>query len=290
MKIRKILIILVSVTLLAAMAFAYSTDWNSLSSGAGDTESDNFKTRTDVIGSGVVQGNASGLNNTIIGFLAALFQTVDVHPPEISNFKIDGKAVGSEVRDGDYIDEDAELTATVTDDVAVDESASEVGADSDLLAFDQLTGSSSYDVASGALTYVFNNLPDGDHTVKITAFDTSGKSTEESITVKVTSVLKAVNLLVYPNPYNPDAGNLRIEYQLTQQLEGPIDIFVFNQINQLVYRRTIQPGSDGGRIGHNTIYWNGVDNFNAKLSPGIYFLKIASGKKLLGKHKIAVLR
>jgi len=290
MRINKALIISVSVALLVSAAFAYTTDWNSLSSGAGDTESENFKTRTDVIGSGVVQGNASAVNNTIIGFLAALLQITDVQPPVISDFKIDGKAVGVEVRDGDYIDADAELTATVTDDVAVDAAASEVGADTSLVAFNQLTGSSSYDAASGALTYVFSNLADGDHTVKITAFDSSGKSTEESIAVKVTSVLKAVGLLVYPNPYNPDAGDLRIEYQLTQKLDAPIEIFVFNQINQLTYRRTVQPDTDGGKVGHNTIYWDGVDNFSAKLSPGIYFLKIASGTKLLGKHKIAVLR
>jgi hypothetical protein len=288
--INKFLVILIIIALSGAAAFAYTSDWSSFSSAAGSAESTGHKTRADMIGGGVVQGNASGVNNTFIGFLSGLIRLFDTTPPTIADFKIDDKAYGTELKDGDYIDKDAVLTAIVQDESEIDEPASQVGESANLESFSELSGDSSYVKASGALQYTFSELADGEYTIQISAYDNNGNSASESVTVKVSSVFGAESLYTYPQPYNPDEGNLRIEFQLSQTPDAPIDIFVFNQFKQLVYRRTIPPGAEGAVVGHNTLFWNGIDNFNKKLSPGIYFLKATKGQEVLASFKIVVMR
>ena len=272
-------------------AFAYSSDWWSLSAGAGTGESQNYRMIVDLVGGGVVVGNSAGAVDTNIGFLAGLLQFGgDVDNPVITNFKINGKEVGSKVKAGDYIDSGAVTTAAVTDDTGINQASSQVGADSATVAFN--SASSIYNAATGALEYSFSGPPlaDGDHTLKILAVDTTGNTTSSAIAVKVESDLKAVNPLTHPTPYNPDKGDLQIGYMLTRSSDQPVNIWIFNSFNQLVYRRTIPVGGEGTLAGYNVVNWNGVDNFNKKVSPQLLILKISAGKDMLATVKAAVLR
>ncbi|KAA3606210.1 MAG: T9SS C-terminal target domain-containing protein [Calditrichaeota bacterium] len=81
----------------------------------------------------------------------------------------------------------------------------------------------------------------------------------------------------YPNPFNPTTT---INYNIAK--EGFASLKIFNILGQEVkslVSKNIQAGS-------HSIVWNGTDNFNRKVSSGVYFYKLTSGdftqtKKLL---------
>lgn len=277
--------------LLATVSFAYTSDWWSLSAGsATDPASANYRTIVDLIGSGMVVGDSSRTDDTKIGFLAALINFAgDTNPPTISDVRIDNLRLGIDVKAGDYIDGDAVLTAVITDDVAVDAARSEVGFDTTMEFFNQLSGNSSY--ANNDLNYEYS-LADGDHTLKILAVDSSGNETTEEVEVKVDSgALKTVNLLFYPNPWNPGSGRAKIGYQLTKS--AAVKIFIFNAWNQPVFSRAIVAGQVGARAGYNIFEYDGITNFREGIKPGLYKVKIAAideGKKVTATVKFAVLR
>lgn len=280
--------------LLISASFAADTStWHSLSAGAGTGESENYSVIIDIVGSGVVVGGSARTDDTRIGFLAGLlgFGGGDVTDPVIANFKINNREVFTKVKDGDYIDADSAVTASVTDDTGINQSASEVGAGSDTVAFNSAAGI--YNANTGELNYSFSSspLPDGDHTIKIIAADTTGNSTSSAVTVKVSSVLEARDALSYPNPWNPNQGNLQVGYTLTKSTDQPVTILIVNAYKQLVYRRVISVGQEGTLAGYNIITWNGLNVFGESVSPQILFLKAISGNDLLIKRiKIAVLK
>ncbi|MEA3494129.1 MAG: hypothetical protein U9R38_07085 [Candidatus Margulisiibacteriota bacterium] len=290
---RTIKYILIICLLSVSASFAADTStWHSLSAGAGTGESENYSVITDLIGSGVVVGGSAQSDDTRIGFLAGLidFGGGDVTDPVIADFKINNREVLTKVKDGDYIDADSTITATVTDDAGINQSDSEVGADSDTVAFN--SGAGIYDANSGALNYSFSGSPlaDGDHTIKITAVDTTGNSTSSAVTLKVSSVLEAKDALSYPNPWNPTQGNLQVGYTLTKSTDQPVTIIIVNAYKQLVYKRVIPVGQEGTLAGYNIITWNGMNVFGERVSPQILFLKAISGNdQLIKRIKIAVL-
>jgi hypothetical protein len=275
----------------ASQIFAYSSDWRSLSAGAGKGSSESYEMINDVVGSGIVVGDTAQNEDTFIGFLAGLFSFGgDVDNPVIANFKIDGKSVGEQVRDGDYINNDAVITATVTDaDSDINQTSSVVGGDDNTVAFN--SDPDIYNAATGALNYTFSGtlLTDGDHTVKIAAVDTTGNATESAISVKVDSTLRAIDPFAFPNPYD-GRGNLKIAYRLTRDTTDAVTIWVFDSFNQLVYKRLVNVGGEGSLAGYNELEWNTVNNYGELLKNGIYFIRITEGNKKLARIKLAVLR
>ncbi|MBN2058088.1 MAG: hypothetical protein JW782_04785 [Candidatus Saganbacteria bacterium] len=221
----------------------------------------------------------------ISGFAGSLLSGTDSTPPSIGNFKVDGEPVV----DNDYVKSDGLLTATILDlDSAISQESSSISIDGTATALSALVSPNSYDALSGTLTYQLN-LSDGEHTMILSARDTSNNSASLTRIVKVdSSGAKAANAFIYPNPYNPSNGNARIAYQLNQ--DADITLYLFNEINQLVWKRTYPSGSNGGSSGYNEIEWNGTTDFGQVAGNGAYFLRIVSGGKQIGRIKIAILR
>jgi len=209
----------------------------------------------------------------------------DGSAPVISNIEFDRLSVVN----NDLIKKNATLTATVTDEPSgISVEASRVIVDGTATTFNLLTLTSTYDVATGALTYNLN-LAGGSHIITLEAWDKSGNSAMVALVVKVdTGDLTAAQTFINPNPFNPGAGTARLAYQLNQ--DADITLYMFNEINQAVWKKICRSGSNGGRTGYNEIEWDGVSDFNEVVGNGVYFLRIVSGGKVIGKIKIAVLK
>lgn len=218
------------------------------------------------------------------GFLITIAGQGDVVPPSISNVKFDGQ----EVAKNDLIKKDASLTATVQDTGGISPDASSVTVDNTTTYFKNFVSPSSYNLADGSMTYKLN-LNSGTHTITISAMDNNHNSSTYSQTLQVeTGEPKATATFVYPNPFDPNHGRAKFAYQLNQDTN--ITLYLFNEINQVVWQKTFSSGTTGGKAGYNEIEWGGETDFGGIVDNGGYFLRIVSGGKVIGKIKVAVLK
>jgi len=238
-------------------------------------------------GEGLI-GNLLGTNYLgTVGGIAVLWANISAAEfPTIANVKVDGKSIA----EGDYIKASGTLTATITDETAININLSSIEVDGTFTPFAALTGTSTYDAQAGALTYVFSGLSDGNHVFGLYAVNSSGNLTSWRYTLKVDSgTLKAQEVLVYPNPYNPKSGQpAKIAYRLNR--DSNISLYIFDALGQLVYKQDYLSGSEGAHIGYNEVDWSGTSNSGNPVANDLYFLRIVSDGKVIGKCKIAVLK
>jgi len=71
----------------------------------------------------------------------------------------------------------------------------------------------------------------------------------------------------YPNPFNPSTI---IKYDLLKS--GKVELKIYNILGQEV-KTLVNNFEEKGR---KSITWNGENNFNQKVSSGIYFYRISS--------------
>lgn len=232
---------------------------------------------------------AAGKNNSAsfsaISGTGIIIVTTSASAPAISNLKIDGQSVIN----NDYVKATGLLTATITSDAGLNLNTSSVEVDGTATTFAALSGGSTYDATTKLLTYQLNLSGNTNHSITIHAADTNSQSATASLTVKVDNgALKTVAVYCYPNPYNPNSGNARIAYQLNQ--DANTSIYLFNAAGELVYKRNYTAGSAGGRVGYNEVTWNGQSDFGATVGNDIYFLRVVSDGRPIGKAKIAVIK
>lgn len=252
--------------------------------GGRTSTSENYSNLHSVGGSPLGRSN-SDLYANDAGFVGEVSGSETSTPPSIESVAFDSR----EVVDNDYIAADAEMTATIVNlGGGVSVEASKVVVGNTTTYFSDLTSPSTYDASTGSLTFQ-HDLAVGAHTIQIVAFNTSNDSSAYSRSLKVeTGDVSAAQALIYPNPYNPSQGNARIGYQLNK--DANVTIYIFNEINQLVWRRNYNSGTNGGRVGYNEITWDGQTDFGQTAANGAYFLRIAAEGKVVGRIKIAVLR
>lgn len=281
----KILIALFIFSVFIYPIYADTSTWTAFGSGAGVGTS---ATNIHISSLGILGAGKSSNSNyqNISGFLAAFAAGQDASGPEIKDFKVDGR----EVRAGDYIASAGRITANVTDPSGVNLTTSNVGFDTTKTAFSGLSGDSSYNAASGDLINKLNITTDGDHTLSLYAVDTAGNISSYEVAVKVdTGDVKASNVYAHPNPYNPNNGNLRLAYMLSK--DATISIYIFNAINQPIWKRDYSTGTEGGHAGYNEVLWNGISDFGEVAGNDIYFARlVADGKRVIGRVKIAVVK
>jgi hypothetical protein len=282
-----VIIILISFSLssvaLASQSANYISVPNSVSSGGIKSSSSNNSNISSV---GIASYSDTQSTNYISlnGFLVVLAGSGDMIPPSISNIKFDGR----DVVKNDFIKSDALLTAILQDGSGISMDASGVVVDNTTTYLTNFVTPSTYDAATGNMNYNLN-LSSGSHTIKILAVDMNANSTTYVQTLEVdTGELRAASSLVYPNPFNPNQGKAKFAYQLNR--DGNVTLYLFNEINQLVWQRNFQAGSNGGQAGYNEIEWDGVTDFNEQVANGAYYLRVVSGGKVIGKTKVAVLK
>jgi hypothetical protein len=265
----------------------YTSNPNVVSPGGTKSSSTNF---TNISSIGLQIGPIGHIGSTstgylaLHGFLVAIAGAGDVIPPSISNVKYNGVTVVN----NDFINKDALLTASVLDNTGISFDASAVIVDNVNTFFANFTQPSSFDAASGGLTFKLN-LATGTHTIKILASDLNSNVATYVQTLEVSAgELAAISPLIYPNPFNPNKGPAKIVYKLNQ--DAAVTLYMFNEINQLVWKRNFEPKTNGGGTGYNEVVMDGVNDFGQVLVNGPYFLRIVANGKVIGKVKIAVIK
>lgn len=223
--------------------------------------------------------------------ISSIRQTnADTTPPSIRSIKFGGFTI----KNNDYVMPSVEVTAFITDESGVDPNTSSVeviaGPINTTTSFSALTSPSTYEISSGALVYK-PGFSEGTYTFKIYARDIFGnQSSSETITFIVGSgdleILGPV--LNYPNPFAPPAQSTKICYMLNK--DADVKIYFYNLVGQIIKKVNASKGSQGGHAGYNEVSWDGISDFGDVVSNGVYFIKIVSDNKIIGKVKIAVIK
>ncbi len=122
------------------------------------------------------------------------------------------------------------------------------------------------------------NLKDGEHTLKIKAWDNANNSTLQSFLVKVLSVDKELSIteaMNYPNPFSTkNHGSTQFTYELSVPAEK-VEVKIFTISGRLIkiISGTGSPGFNSGVI------WDGRDEDEDRVANGVYIYKIIAETK-----------
>jgi hypothetical protein len=144
----------------------------------------------------------------------------------------------------------------------------------------------------GYVNFPINNLSNGQHTLRIKAWDVFNNSGEGSVSFEVLDgkIMRINNLYSYPNPFR-DITHFVFEHNHPNEALKTT-IHIFNTSGNLVRKieQTFTPS--GSRTAELT--WDGTGNAGEKLIPGIYTyrIRIATEKNIedLGYQKVILIR
>jgi len=88
------------------------------------------------------------------------------------------------------------------------------------------------------------------------------------------AIKKTVNVMAYPNPYNPDTHTLKIT-QLNKVVFGSSVKFIIYDMN---FRKVYNDTQSG------TLLWHGYTKFGVRVPPGLYFLEVVE-EEVTGSEK-----
>jgi hypothetical protein len=95
-----------------------------------------------------------------------------------------------------------------------------------------------------------------------------------------------------PNPFNPLEGPTKITYKLNTS--ASITLYLFNQKGEVIWKKVMPAGENGGVAGDNYVNWDATSAFNEEVPSGVYILSIVSNvngaSKELSRVKVAVIR
>jgi hypothetical protein len=148
------------------------------------------------------------------------------------------------------------------------------------------------DYQKGKIEYLFSQLDEGNHNLKLKVWDVYNNSTEEYLdfTVAETAELAIKNIFNYPNPFTENTSFFFDHNRPNEDLEVLIQIFTIS--GKLV--KTIQQIINSNAFRSDAIPWDGLDDFGDKIGRGVYIYKIAvrsiDGKKAEKIEKLVILK
>ncbi|MDR1996886.1 MAG: hypothetical protein LBQ83_00965 [Candidatus Margulisbacteria bacterium] len=166
-----------------------------------------------------------------------------------------------------------------------------------------LAGTSDFDPVAEVLRFKVG-LAQGTYDLAIDAVDNAGNAltvtfnvpgllVNDSATGRSGTLDKSKFITAYPNPYNPQQGDVLFTYFLKDHAQRA-RIMVYNQVGELVHPINIEgPGRDGTSAGYNQVAWDGLDKFSRPITNGVYiYLIVIDGDKGQTFHKgtMAVIR
>ena len=181
---------------------------------------------------------------------------------------------------GDYVAPNTTLYVEIADSLSGINLAGDIGhqiimiMDGDIENAKDLTDFFEYDEGSytkGKLKYPLFNLPEGQHTILVKAWDNSNNSStfEVDFIVVAEKELKLRNALTYPNPMSEQAT---FSFEISRDAE--VSIKIYSVAGRLV--REFEPMQ--AEIGFN-LYpepWDGTDQDGDLLANGVYLYKITA--------------
>ena len=222
-------------------------------------------------------GEASGSDKNIdIGGVSESFLS-DFKGPDITLFMNDTSFVS-----GGYTSPSPQLLALFFDESGINTVGTGIGHDLTAVLDDdiinQYTLNNHYTAdfntfKSGTVRYPFYDLPEGEHTVNVKAWDVHNNSSTAQITFFVTSSaeLAIKHLLNYPNPASSFTRFVFEHNRSDEELDVTIDIFSIN--GHLV--KTISSTIFTTGFREESLYWN----IDPSVDPGIYIYRLAIKSK-----------
>lgn len=179
---------------------------------------------------------------------------------------------------GDYVSSRPTLHMTIADSVSGVNTAGDIGhqilltIDDDYNNSIDITEYFTYNEGSyteGTLKYTILDLPLGEHTVQVKAWDNSNNSSivETNFVVIDDSDLEIRNPLTYPNPM---ADECTFRFELSQ--DADVSIKIYTVAGRLI--KTFDPMP--ARVGYNVfpMTWDGRDESGDAIANGVYLYKI----------------
>ena len=181
--------------------------------------------------------------------------------------------------DGDVVNESPLLIAQVSDNVSINLSSAGVGHQMSI----RLDGEKYYndvalyytpiisDISSGIINYPIENIPDGNHSIKLKVWDTSGNSSEKTVSIKVVNGMVPNMFDIYTdvNPAHTDV-NFYIKHDRPNAM-ATVKIEVFDLMGRLVWQSTRTGQSD--MFISTPINWDLCDMVGRRVNRGIYVYK-----------------
>jgi hypothetical protein len=223
---------------------------------------------------------ASGGNAGASGSLAPIAiggintEVIDTIGPEIVAYFDGDPAKG----DGAIIDDNSRLIVELFDSLGINLSgevghAIELRIDDDPAMSYELNDSFAYEPGSyqsGSATTTLPELAEGDHILKIKAWDSANNSSQLSLSFTVGGEREVVisELLCYPNPVVDDC---EFSYYLSDRAEDVV-LKIFTLSGLEIYSRSGLPGSAGYNGG---VDWDGRDADGDRLANGVYLFQVS---------------
>lgn len=144
------------------------------------------------------------------------------------------------------------------------------------------------DYKNGLVRFPFKDLDEGEHTLTLRVWDTHNNVNEASI--KFVVDYNVATVYTYPNPMT-NIANFVIEHS-REGIEVDVIIDIINPSGKNAYH--FEKKIQNSDLIIDGISWNGENDYNAKLSPGIYFcrvtLRYADGSTVLAKvHRLVLI-
>jgi hypothetical protein len=210
----------------------------------------------------------------------------DTIPPAI-DISIDGKTLGKDFRDGDFVTASPRIEAVIRDDdsginspeIRVSVNASPV---SDFQLDKRHAGAKEV-----TLTCIPDLQQDGTYRLAIDVCDCGGRpnSARGIVSFVFQSRLALREVMNSPNPFN---GNTRISFSLSQQADD-VAIDIYSVTGALVKRLRTRHASQN----RNSIAWDGRADSGGNVASGVYFYRInAAGAagRAVGRGKLVLLK
>jgi len=148
------------------------------------------------------------------------------------------------------------------------------------------------DFQKGKIEYLFDELEEGNHTLKVKVWDVYNNSSEKDLEfiVAESENLTIKNLLNYPNPFTESTAFYFDHNRLNEDLDVLIQIFTIS--GKLV--KTINTIINSNGFRSDPIYWNGLDDFGDKIGRGVYVyqtrVRTSDGEIVKKIEKLVILK
>lgn len=193
--------------------------------------------------------------------------------PDDSGPSITGLIGGMSITDGMLVTENFSITAEIEDESGISQNKIYIQLDDNekidiSLLFDYYPNS----YTKGSLEYKFDSISDGEHTIKIEAYDIFNNKSEKSYRIEKREQYSLIitNVYHYPNPFKENEPKY---FTFWLNNTADIEIAVFT-----ITGKEIRNFKTSGQIGFNRVEWNGKDADGDDLANGVYFFKVI-GKK-----------
>ncbi len=202
---------------------------------------------------------------------------------------------------GGVTDENPKLYAILTDSSGINTVGNGIGHDitatldnntNNLIILNDYYESDIDEYQRGKIEYLFSEIDEGEHNLKVKVWDVYNNSSEEEMDfiVAESENLAIKNLLNYPNPFTEQTAFYFDHNRPNQDLEVLIQIFTVS--GKLV--KTINTIINSNAFRSEPINWDGLDDFGDKIGRGVYIYQIKvrtiEGETVTKIEKLVVLK